>query len=166
MKIKIKNAEEDDLKNIATLYVSSLKKAFSKFLLSSTIDKFNIEEKYNFLKNMLQTNTGSIFIAQDLKTKQICSYIIYKNLTQKNIEIISFYISKEYTNEDVGKKMIIHLKNYCKQNYISNIVLWTFKNNSNPINFYKKLGFYETGFQRESKIETGQIEVQYLLKAF
>ncbi len=164
MKINIKTATETDIKNIATIYVFSLKKAFSNFLLSSTIDKFSIEDKEIFLNNLLKEEKGNIFIAENIKNKEIAGYIIYKKIYINSIEIISFYVSKDYIKYNIGQQLLKTLKIFCRDCYISNIVLWTFKNNKEPINFYKKLGFIETGFQRESRIEEGQIEVQYILK--
>ena len=52
MKIKIRDAKESDLENIATIYVASWKKAFSKFLLQSTINKLNVYEKEKYLKDI------------------------------------------------------------------------------------------------------------------
>lgn len=164
MKINIKIATQNDIKNIATIYVSSLKKAFSNFLLSSTIDKFNIENKEVFLYNLLKEEKGNIFIAENIKNKEICGYIIYNKIYINSIEIISFYVSKDYIKYNIGQQLLKILKTFCKNNYILNIVLWTFKNNREPINFYRSLGFIETGFQRESRIEEAQIEVQYILK--
>lgn len=163
MKVKIRNANEMELENIANIYVSSWKKAFSKFLLKNTINKLNVLEKQQFLKDIL-LEKGDILIAENNKNKEICSYIVYENISKNSIEIISFYISPLYVKENVANQLLNNLKLYCKDNYISNIVLWTFRNNKDSINFYKSLGFYETGFERQSNIEIGQIEVQYILK--
>lgn len=163
MKIKIRDAKESDLKNIANIYVSSWKKAFSKFLLKSTINKLNVYEKEKLLYDVL-FDKGNIIIAENTKNSEICGYIVYKNLSKISVEIISFYINNIYAKHDVGTSLLNNLKLYCNKNYISSIVLWTFKNNIEAIKFYKNLGFYETGFERESEIEEGQIEVQYILK--
>ena len=163
MKVTIRDIQENDLKNISQIYVYSWKKAFSKFLLPSTINKLNVEEKEIYLKNILDNN-GNIFIAENIKNKEIGGYIIYEKIYNKSIEIISFYISPVYTKYNIGKQLLNHLKIYCNKNYINVVILWTFKNNIDAIAFYKNLGFYETGLQRESKIEPGQIEVQYILK--
>ena len=163
MKITIRDAQENDLKNIAQIYVYSWKKAFSKFLLPSTINKLNFEEKEIYLKSILDNN-GNIFVAENIKNKEIGGYIIYEKIHNKSIEIISFYISPVYTKYNIGGQLLNHLKIYCSKNYINVVILWTFKNNIDAIAFYKTLGFYETGLQRESKIELGQIEVQYILK--
>ena len=164
MKINIRNITENEINYIAKLYVSSIKKAFSKFLLKSTINKFNVEEKELYLKNIIENKTGDIFIAENIKNKEIIAYIIYNKVSFSNIEIISFYISTECINSSIGEQLLSYLKKYCAKNSISNVVLWTFKNNIESIKFYRKLGFYETGLQRGSRLEIGQIEVQYLLK--
>lgn len=163
MKIKIRDAKESDLESIANIYVSSWKKAFSKFLLQSTINKLNVYEKEKYLKDIL-LKEGNIIIAENIKKNEICGYIIYKNTSKISIEIVSFYIDAIYTIHNVGDQLLSNLRLYCSKNYINSIVLWTFKNNVEAIKFYKNLGFYETGFQKESKIEAGQIEVQYILK--
>ncbi len=166
IKIKIRNAKEEDIANIANLYVYSWKKAFSKFLFQATINKLNVFEKENFFRQMIENNEGNILIAENLKNQEICGYIIYKNISKMSIEIISFYISPLYIQNNIGSELLNHLILYCNENYINNIVLWTFLNNKDSIKFYKGLGFYETGLQRQSSIELGQIEVQYILKKY
>ena len=69
MKITIRDAKQNDLKNIAQIYVYSWKKAFSKFLLPSTINKLNVEEKEVYLKSILDNNG---------KTKNVCYYDLTK----------------------------------------------------------------------------------------
>lgn len=165
MKVIIRNAKDLEIDNIAEIYVSSWRKAFSKFLLSSTINKINYEEKAKFFKELISKEEGNVFVAENKKTKEICGYIIYKKLNKNSIEIISFYVSRECIGTSVGEKLLNHIKIYCKENYISTICLWTFKRNNDSIKFYKALGFFETGFQRESRVESGQIEVQYILKS-
>ena len=88
MKITIRDAQENDLKNIAQIYVYSWKKAFSKFLLPSTINKLNFEEKEIYLKSILDNN-GNIFIAENIKNKEIGGYIIYEKIHNKSIEMIA-----------------------------------------------------------------------------
>ncbi|WP_317368259.1 GNAT family N-acetyltransferase [uncultured Tyzzerella sp.] len=163
MKIKIRDAKETDLKNIANIYVSSWKKAFSKFLLQATINKLNVNEKEKILCDIL-LEKGNILIAENTENNEICGYIVYKNVSKISIEIISFYVNNSYTIQGIGTQLLNNLKLYCSKNFITSIVLWTFKNNIEAIKFYKSLGFYETGFQKQSDIELGQIEVQYMLK--
>lgn len=162
MCIKIKVANESHIDTISEIYVSSWKKAFKKFLLISTINKLDISEKQHIFKDLIKEKQGEIFIAQHTKSKEIVGYIILKKMFIYNGEIVSFYINSTYKN--VAESLLKYLKVYCLKNNIQRVFLWTFRNNTNGIKFYKNIGFFESGLERESLIEVGQIEVQYIKK--
>lgn len=159
-KIIVREAKEKDLYIISEKYILSWKKVFSNFLLSSTIKSLDINKKVEFFKCFMEDEEGKIFIAEN--KNDIVGYIVFKKLYVKSGEIISFYISTLYVKDGITEKLLKYLKKYCLNENISKIFLWTFKNNKEGINFYKNIGFYETGFQRQSLIESNQIEVQYL----
>lgn len=164
MKILIRNAKEEEIEKISELNILAWNKAFSKFLLKSTIMKFKLEDRINFFKERFYSDKSQISIALDRKNGEIIGFIAMDIINNTSVEVVSFYIDPEYYKEGVGERLFLELKKYCIHNKIHNIFTWIFKNNIDGINFYKKMGFYQTDFERNSRLEYDQIELQFIKK--
>lgn len=163
MNIVIRDIKKEEIEKIAKLNINALNKSFSKFLLKSTIKKFNLEERKYFFMQKFISNKSKIKIAYNLKTNDVIGFIVL-DFSYNIVEIVSFYIDYEGYKKKIYENLFLEVKKFCIKNKIKQIVIWIFKNNLDSINFYKSLGFYITNFERQSRIEYGQIELQFVKK--
>jgi ribosomal protein S18 acetylase RimI-like enzyme len=161
--IKISKAIPDDAEGIQILTAESSKGMYalcgwSPEEISNHFPIEKIKEGAERLRKLIPTFTEDdiMFVAKDEENKIIGCCLAEK---QKNInKIEAVYISPEFQGFGLGKKL--YDTAYGLLNHNNHTFLDVFSLNSKAINFYKKLGFLETGkktFDKRFKDSKGNI---------
>lgn len=157
MNLKIIDAKQED-----SLEIEKIKKAV---WLSTYLNReFNIlEEDLNEQfgnENELKIKASKREINVDKLVHYYVAKVDNKNvgvLASKKrdniLELTSLYILVEYQHCGIGKKLVEKL---IQDNPNDNIILEVATYNENAINFYKKLGFIETGKKENFKLKSGK----------
>lgn len=114
---------------------------------------------YDFIKNIIESNSGKIFIAEyenEIIGHCIISIREIKNhpmfFDMKNIEIEDLCVDEKYRKKGVGKKLFEEVKMYSKEIGIKYIELSVWEFNKNAITFYENLGMKTRIKRMELKI--------------
>lgn len=169
MNLKILDARQED-----SLDIEKIKKTvwFSTYLNKEfDILEGDLNEQFGD-ENELKIKASKREINVDELTHYYIAKVDNKNigvLTSKRrdniLELTSLYILAEYQHCGIGKKFVEKL---IQDNPNKNIVLEVAIYNENAINFYKKLGFIETGKKEDFKLKSGKCipVLEMLLKKF
>lgn len=115
-------------------------------------DKYRIFYKQNsnltsarkFIKERLRKKDSIIFlISEEKKIIGFCQiYPSYSSVAMKQIYILNdLYIEPQYRQKGAAKALLLHAKNYTKENKVTKIVLKTAIDNIAAQNLYQKLGY-------------------------
>ena len=130
MQIKIRKMTMEDLKLI-------------KKNLTSDFDNF---WSYNILKQELDSNISSIFVA--ISEKEILGFIAIKTIINE-IDLMNIVIKKTYRKHGIGSKLLAYIINYATLNNINSINLEVNYKNVAAISLYKKFLFKEIGIRKK-----------------
>jgi len=104
-----------------------------KFYSKSRPDWIDREKRpfnYEFMKNIIESNNGKIFVAEEdnkivghciMNIKEIKNHHIFHDMT--NIEIENICIDEQYRKNGIGKKLFEEVKIFAKENGIKNLSL-------------------------------------------
>ena len=174
LKIKISEASPEDVKEIAQVFYTTWLVTYPNEEFGITVDDVHDKYKDSFKEESLENRRvsilnpkeGSIFlVAKDGgKVVGVCRATVH---TDKN-ELQAMYVLPECQGRGIGKLLwqYIHKIFDTKKDSVVNVVTY----NTNAIEFYKKLGFVDTGkrFSDERfKMKSGAMfpEMQMIIKA-
>jgi ribosomal protein S18 acetylase RimI-like enzyme len=115
---------------------------------------------YEFVKNLIEGNTGKIFIAEEneqiighciINIRVIKDHHLFHDM--KNIEIDDMCIDENYRRKGVGKKLFEEVEKYAKEIGVNNIELMVWEFNQSARKFYEYIGFKTRISRMEYKIQ-------------
>ncbi len=141
----IKNIEKEELRELISVYQSGYK----------GIEKYAYTDKkriYSYLKWLYNKEPEGFFVAE-IDGKKIGFAVIHSNWLDKEIgltaELHEICIAKEYQGKGVGTKLFLQVLQYAKIKKRDKMSLWVGEENFKARNWYKRLGFKETGKYNE-----------------
>jgi ribosomal protein S18 acetylase RimI-like enzyme len=111
------------------------------------IDKNKRPFSYDLLKNIIESNTQKIFIAEmdnkiigfcKINHREINNNLMFYDML--NIEIENLIVDEKHRKKGIGKNLFGEVKNYAKEVNAKYIELSVWEFNKNAINFYKRMG--------------------------
>ena len=102
---------------------------------------------YDSIKNIIESNNGKIFIAEDnneivghciINIREIKNHNMFHDM--KNIEIDDLCVDEKHRKKGIGKKLFEEIKTYSKENGINFIELMVWEFNENARKFYENMG--------------------------
>ena len=102
---------------------------------------------YDSIKNIIESNNGKIFIAEDnneivghciINIREIKNHNMFHDM--KNIEIDDLCVDEKHRKKGIGKKLFEEVKTYSKENGINFIELMVWEFNENARKFYENMG--------------------------
>jgi diamine N-acetyltransferase len=102
---------------------------------------------YDSIKNIIESNNGKIFIAEDnneiighciINIREIKNHHMFHDM--KNIEIDDLCVDEKHRKKGIGKKLFEKVKTYSKENGINFIELMVWEFNENARKFYENMG--------------------------
>lgn len=165
--IIIRNANIEDLKEVASIAVSGWKEAYRGIIEEEYLNNMSVEETYQKIKEGYQKNK---YIVAELKSEIVgfCRYTLNYSKSDDNAdgEIIALYVKPNLKYNGIGTKMFSYVMNEFKENGSYRIVLGCLKENFSSRKFYEKMGgkvYTEKWFERGNK-EYKEVFYEYLIK--
>jgi len=102
---------------------------------------------YDSIKNIIESNNGKIFIAEDnneivghciINIREIKNHNMFHDMN--NIEIDDLCVDEKHRKKGIGKKLFEEVKTYSKENRINFIELMVWEFNENARKFYENMG--------------------------
>ena len=143
MEVKIRRAEEKDLKDIQKLNLE-LFKHDSEFDSTFNMNWTFSEEGKNYFLDKIKNEFA---IVAEIDNK-IVGYLVggeseihsYRKI-KKIAELDNMLVLEEYRGKSIGKKLVDAFLKWCKDNNFERISVEASTGNEKAIRFYKKMGF-------------------------
>ena len=136
MEIRIREGKESDLTSVHQLVMelALFEKAPNEVITNPIIfEKDGFGERDHFKLLVAETNEGKIV--------GICLYYIaYSSWKGKIVFLDDLVVHEPYRNKGIGRKLIQHLFDYCKEEGIKQMRWQVLDWNINAIKFYESLG--------------------------
>ncbi len=158
MKLEIKPATIDNLKDIQALNLLLFKKEYEEFDNTLNREWTFSEEGTNYFKKCITENSSCAFVAQ--ANNKIIGYLVGRIHEEKVpyrklplfVELENMLIIEEYRGRDVGTKLYQSFLGWCKAKGVGRIRVVASAKNTNAINFYRKNGLTDYDLILESNI--------------
>lgn len=112
----------------------------------------NYEKHYAYLKERLENNEATIFVASDEKNKEkligfALIYVTFSSLALNKILILNdLFVDSSARKKGIGEKLILETVEFAKELGANDIRLRTAKNNTVAQGLYHKMGFVREDF--------------------
>lgn len=139
--INIRNANQKDIEQIATIKVSGWQHAYTDIIEKDYLDNMNISEQIDKYTNQYSLN--DVFVAElDGKILGFCRVYDYDTPPFDDIdcEIREIYVRPDIKRMGIGSKLFKYTLNLFKEKGKKKLYLGVFENNYKARNFYEKMG--------------------------
>lgn len=112
----------------------------------------NYEKHYAYLKERLENNEATIFVACDEENEEklvgfVLNYITFSSLALNRILILNdLFVDSSARKKGIGEKLILKTVEFAKEIGSNDIRLRTAKNNTVAQKLYHKMGFVREDF--------------------
>ncbi len=138
--LKIRQAERQDLNSLAELFND-----YRRFYKQAD----DLMKARNFMEQRLKAGDSAIFVAEDDAKKILgfCQlYPTWSSISMRKAWIFNdLYVREDARKLGIGKQLVKHLLDFCRQTNAVWVTLQTAKDNMAGQTLYKKLGFVEEG---------------------
>ena len=127
-------------------------KLVNDFIISIYVEEFGYEcsrkELENHDNSIYINNNNNLWLAFNNKDELIGTIAVVRHSIE-DIELKKFYVRKDYRGKGISKKLYNTAINFCKENSLKRVFLWTYDKLDKAINFYTKSGFTELQHERK-----------------
>lgn len=140
--LKIIKASEEEIKNIARIYVNSWRTTYHGLVPDDYLDNLSYQEAeqkwFNFLNNK---NEPFIYIAINHAGKMI-GFAAGKSIDDEKFEgeLYALYLLKESRGLGVGKRLVSAIAKHFKEEGITSMMVWVMEQNKSGLGFYERMG--------------------------
>lgn len=167
--IIIRNAQKNDIEQIATIKVNGWKNAYDDIVDNKYLNNMSVDREINSYNNKYSLN--DIYVAE-LNNKVIgfCRVYDYDNSkfedSEIDCEIREIYVRPDIKRMGIGSKLFNYVLNHFKNNYKRKLYLGVFEDNYKSRRFYEKMGgtLYKNGFLEIDGIKYPIVSYIYDLK--
>ena len=151
MKTTIRECTLNDLKTLLEISYETFVDAFQSMNVKDTMDKY-VEEAFNLekLEEELRNEDSRFFflyaddeLAGYLKINEAPAQTDIND--QHCIEVERIYVKKEFKGKGLGRQLMNYAIQKAKEMRKSYVWLGVWEKNTDAIDFYERLGFYEDG---------------------
>jgi diamine N-acetyltransferase len=154
MKISIRKAKVDDIKDMQKFMYLLMKEENEKFDSTNKVTWAKSKKCYNYFENRITDRNQSAIIAEYKGEKigylsaQINGAYEYRSVPKFGV-IADMFVLEDYRNLKIGTKLIKEFKKWAKKNGAKRIRVQAFAQNEKALRFYKRHGFddYEVVFE-------------------
>jgi len=165
MGLIIRETNENDAYDTASVHVSSWQSAYSGIIPDEVLQSFNIEKQAErFINDYKEYKGISFYYVAELDGKIIGNLVISRcsdDDKPKAGEIIAIYLLEEYWGKRYGYAMLIHAIEVLKNIECNEVIIWVLEENDRARRFYEKCGFTHDGVNKEINIGKQLIELRY-----
>lgn len=167
MSITIRNAKEEDAREIAEVHVEGWKVAYKDQIPSEYLEKLSVEKKFKTWRdNLLNPKQGvSNFVAEDDgRVVGFCSVGPNReeNTPQGTGELYAIYVASLKIGIGIGSFLHKAGLNFLRKSNYKDAVLWVLKTNKAAISFYERKGWmFDNAEKEEVKEDVTLQEIRY-----
>jgi ribosomal protein S18 acetylase RimI-like enzyme len=140
--LKIKKVSEEDLKEVARVYVDSWKTTYRGLVPDGYLDALSYKEAEKRWADFLNNeNESFIYIAMDDLEKTI-GFAAGKCIDDANFngELYALYLLQECRGLGIGRKLVSAIANDFKEKGIASMMVWVMEQNKSGLGFYERMG--------------------------
>ncbi len=142
-KLIIRNAQKNDIEQIATIKVDGWRNAYSEIIDNEYLNNMSINKEINSYSNKYSLN--DIYVAVlDNEVVGFCRVYNYDESefedSEIDCEIREIYVRPDIKRMGIGGKLFNFVLNHFKSNNKRKMYLGVFKDNYKSRNFYEKMG--------------------------
>ena len=140
--LEIREANKEDIKSIARVYVDSWKDTYHRLVPNDYLDKLTYEEAEKKWNDFLN-NEHEPFIYVSLNDAgDVIGFASGKTIDEGNFdgELYSLYLSKESRGLGIGRQLISVIAKHFKEKGINSLMVWVMKQNKSGLGFYERMG--------------------------
>ncbi len=138
----IRQATIDDVKHISELISQTWKKSYKGILPDKVLQQQNAEKRRQTLIEEIKADNKVVFVAE--QNGKIVGMVsggpIRQVIEEYDGELYAMYVSPEYQNQGIGKKLFVTFKDWVYAHGFKSFVLWTLKDNKPTRLFYESQG--------------------------
>ncbi len=132
----VRNAEKEDVRQIAEIRVEDWQKAYQGIIDSSYLDSMSVDGRYEIEVKRYQ----KYVVAAD--GEEILGYAWLETADDKtaDCEIIALYVRYSERNRGIGKLLFQHAVKHFREAGRKRMIIWCLKENGEARRFYEKAG--------------------------
>ena len=134
--IIIRNAEKEDVRQIAEILVEDWQIAYRGIMDSGFLDSLSVDQRYEIEVKRYE----KYVVAAD--GSEILGYA-WLDVTEEepaDCEVIALYVRYSKRNNGIGKLLMQYAKEYFRESGKAKMIVWCLKDNNESRRFYKKAG--------------------------
>jgi GNAT superfamily N-acetyltransferase len=134
--ITVRNAEKEDVRQIAEILVEDWQKAYRGIIDSDFLDSMNADSRYEIEIKRYE----KYIVAAD--ADMILGYAWLEAAADEpaDCEIIALYVRYSKRNNGIGKLLMQHAVSYFREIGRKKMIIWCLKENVESRKFYEKAG--------------------------
>ena len=135
-KIVVRNAEKEDVRQIAEILVEDWQKAYRGIMDDAFLDSMNVSQRCEIEGKRYQKYA----VAAD--GNEILGYA-WLEMTEDgpaDCEVIALYVRYSYRNNGIGKLLLHYAIKYFRESGKKRMIIWCLKENDEARRFYEKNG--------------------------
>lgn len=162
----IRNASIQDVSQIASIHINSWAEAYQGLMPQIFIEGYTQARREKLWRKIIDEGLAKVLVAEVLtceveKTANLLGFLSYGSVegvsgrVDEVFELNSLYVLPEYHSQGVGSGLYGAFELALKDIFFNGVIhinLWVLDNNLRALNFYRKLGFCETGKQLKEKV--------------
>jgi len=140
--LKIREANKDDIKDIARVYVDGWKTTYQGLVPDDYLEKLSYEEaEQKWLHFLHNENEAFIYIAIN-DAEKVIGFAAGKNNDDENFagELYSLYLLKESRGLGAGRQLVSAIAKQFKEKGIESMMVWVMEQNKSGLGFYERMG--------------------------
>ena len=140
--LKIKKANEEDIKAVSRVYVDSWKTTYHGLVPDDYLDSLSYKEaEQRWLHFLNHENEAFIYIAVN-NAGNIIGFASGKSMDDENFdgELYSLYLLQKCRGLGIGRQLVSAIANHFKEKGFTSIMVWVMEKNKSGLGFYERMG--------------------------
>ena len=157
--ITIRNAEKEDVRQIAEICVEDWKKAYRGIIDSDFLDSMSVDQRYGIEIKRYQ----DFIVAADADTILGYAWLQVTDDETADCEIVALYVRYSCRKKGIGKLLLQEAVRRFRKLGRKRMIIWCLKENDESRGFYEKNGGkeFQTGSHNWGGREYGMISYLY-----
>ena len=138
--ITVRNAEKEDVRQIAEILVEDWQKAYRGIIDSEFLDSMSVDKRYEIEIKRYQ----KYIVASDGEEILGYAWLEMAEDEMSDCEIIALYVRFSKRKMGIGKLLLQYAVSYFRESGKKRMIIWCLKENDESRRFYEKVGGKES----------------------
>ena len=134
--ITIRNAEREDVRQIAEIIVEDWQKAYRGIVDDAFLDSLSVDRRYDLEINRV----GKFVVAADGPEVLGCAWLEAAGDDAADCEIVALYVRYAHRRSGIGKRLLRYAMDRFRDLGRRRMILWCLKDNHESRRFYERMG--------------------------